>query len=212
VNPQVESSSEQNTFRAPGAELWAHAQVLDRWFADLEAARMGTGPISHTLSVLERISRESGIPIAIVGGIAASFHGLKRTTQDVDIVIDQNHVELFRQKAIGAGFVQEGPTRFSIEGGYPVDVLVSGTYPTADSLHLTPTPAELGVAAGLNYADLPAWISLKLLAGRPEDLGDVYRLLRPKKESERREIEEKLDSRACPRYRQVLEDLRKRLS
>lgn len=192
--------------------MWAHAQMLDQGFADLEAAVMGTGPISYTLSVLEKLALESQIPIAVVGGVAASFHGLKRTTQDVDIVLDRSQFALFCQKAIHAGFVQEGPSRFSIEGGYPVDVLISGTYPTPDSRYPTPTPAELGVAAGLDYADLPAWISLKLLAGRPEDLGDVYRLLRQRKDSDRREIEDKLDPRAQSKYRQVVDDLRRRLS
>ncbi len=173
---------------------------------------MGEGPISHTLSLLKRISLERGIPMAIVGGIAGSFYGLQRTTQDVDIVIEQSHLAAFREKAIEAGFVQEGPARFSVPGGYPVDVLVSGNYPTPDSLHPTPTPAELGVASGLDYAGLPAWISLKLLAGRPEDLGDVYRLLRRKKAPERQEIQEKLDPRARSKYQQVVDDLKRRFS
>ena len=181
VDPQDHANLEPGWLSAADARMRAHAQTLDRCFADLEAALMGQGPISHTLSVLRRISLECGIPMAIVGGIAGAFYGLRRTTQDIDIVIDKDHLPVFCEKAVEAGFAQEGPTQFSIAGGYPVDILVSGTYPTPDSLHPTPTPAELGVPSGLDYAELPAWISLKLLAGRPEDLGDVYRLLRQKK-------------------------------
>jgi hypothetical protein len=212
MSEPANAKSQDSWLGAADPRMWAHAQALDRGFADLEGALVGEGPISRTLSVLGRISLECGIPMAIVGGIASNFYGLKRTTQDVDIVIGKSHLALFCQKAVEAGFVQEGPSRFSIEGGYPVDILVSDTYPTPDSLHPTPTPAELGVATGLDYADLPAWISLKLLAGRPEDLGDVYRLLRAKKAPEREEIRGKLDARARRRYEQVLDDLKRRFS
>jgi len=173
---------------------------------------MGEGPISFTLNLLRKISAEAGIPMAIVGGLANNFHGLQRTTEDVDIVLDKAHLDLFCQRAAAAGFVREGPCRFAVSGGYPVDVLVSGTFPTPDSLHPTPTPAELGVPSGLDYADLAAWVSLKLLAGRPEDLGDIYRLLRRKTPSQRQEIHGRLDPRARCRYEQVLDDLKRRLS
>ncbi|MCR4415111.1 MAG: hypothetical protein NUV77_22045 [Thermoguttaceae bacterium] len=197
---------------AADAAIVAHARALDARFADLEATQVDEGPISHTLSLLKRLSIEHGIAMVVVGGIAGSLHGLRRATEDVDIVIDQAQLALFCEKAVEAGFLQEGPTRLALEGGYPVDILVSGTYPAPDSLHPVPTPGELGVAAGLEFADLPAWITLKLLAGRPEDVGDVYRLLRRKSTSEREELRGRVDARVRRRYERIVQDLGRRLS
>ena len=137
MNEPANVRSQHSWLGQTDPRMWQHAQALDQGFSDLEGALVGEGPISHTLGVLKGISADCGIPMAIVGGIASNFYGLKRTTQDVDIVIDKSHLALFCQKAVEAGFVQEGPSRFAIENGYPVDTLVSGTYPPPDSLHLS---------------------------------------------------------------------------
>lgn len=42
VDPQIAVKSEQNALGAAGAKMWTHAQMLDRGFADLEGAFMGT--------------------------------------------------------------------------------------------------------------------------------------------------------------------------
>ena len=210
----IEPENVSPAYPWPSADspMESHARTLDRCFAELEAALVEEGPVGRTFGALRQIALEHDIPMAIVGGIAGNYYGLRRTTQDVDIVVRKEQLPLFGERAVAAGFVQEGPSRFSLEGGYPVDVLPSGTFPTPDSLWPTPTPAELGVSAGLDYADLSAWIGLKLLAGRPEDLGDIYRLLRPKKEAQRQELAAHLDPRAKSRYEQILADLRRRLS
>jgi hypothetical protein len=47
----------------------------------------------RVLDVLKDVSREEGIPIAIIGGLAAIRYGFRRLTHDVDIVIARQHLD-----------------------------------------------------------------------------------------------------------------------
>ncbi len=47
----------------------------------------------QALYVLKTLSRKEGIPIAIVGGMAAIRYGYERLTNDLDLVIARQHLD-----------------------------------------------------------------------------------------------------------------------
>jgi len=64
-------------------------------------------PPSAVLSTLNRIwplAEASGIPVAIAGGIALSYWGNPRSTQDVDLVMYTDHLDLIHPVLVQAGF------------------------------------------------------------------------------------------------------------
>ena len=130
-----------------------------------------------------------GIPYAVVGGMAMFAHGFRRFTEDVDLLVTPESMEVIRERLDGLGFVRPAGTRtklrdtdtrvlieFLITGGYPGD---GKPKPVA-----FPDPATVAVEiGGIRYLGVPTLIELKLAsgmtaAGRLKDLADVQELIR----------------------------------
>ncbi len=172
------------------------AKRVDQFF-------MEKSPIHDTMQRLSTALREVQVPFAIAGAMAANAHGHKRTTGDVDVLLQPDGLAAFKKRWSGLGWVDlfEGSKGFrDTQNNVKVDVLLTGQFP-GDGLPKPvafPPPASVAEvkADGLPYVNLVTLLELKLASGmtavhRPRDLDDVIQLIRANRLP--REFAEKLD-------------------
>ncbi|MDX2021126.1 MAG: hypothetical protein SF187_12875 [Deltaproteobacteria bacterium] len=132
--------------------------------------------------------RQRHVDYAICGGIALAVHGVPRATQDIDILIPETFVPAVRESARACGFIFETePLEFTASGVTIIrftKVLPDGQPLMLDAL-LANGPLyriwegretlefEGGAVVVVSKQGL---ISLKLAAGRPQDIADVQKL------------------------------------
>ena len=132
--------------------------------------------------------KELGIPHAVVGGMAMFFHGFRRFTEDVDILVTRPGLEEIHRRLEGLGYVppfQGSKHLRDAELGVKIEFLVTGDYPGDGKPKPVafPDPARVAVELnGIPCLNLPALVELKLAsgmsgAGRLRDLGDVEQLI-----------------------------------
>ena len=119
----------------------------------------------------------TGIPWAVVGGVATRAYMPERATKDLDILVRlQDEVEV-QARLVGAGY--KIVSRLAVPGflvrapdGAEVDVIL-GSYPwLAEALkHVRHDPA------GYPVLDLPYLVITKLAASHLQDIGDLSRML-----------------------------------
>lgn len=136
----------------------------------------------RVLDVLNDLSHKEGIPIAIVGGMAAIKYGFQRLTHDVDMVIAQQHLDTIVRVAprYSIKIIWQDPKgwhKLEYEG-VRIEVVPEGAKPSKDAPKTIPGPGALGIAEGLGYASIEGWIETKLGSGRAFDRGDVVQVLK----------------------------------
>jgi Nucleotidyl transferase AbiEii toxin, Type IV TA system len=169
-----------------------YEQRLDR---DLDwALREGSMHFEEKSAVhraLRKIARrldELGIPYALAGGMAMFFHGYRRFTEDVDILVTPEGLKEIHERLEGLGYVppfQGSKQLRDTESGVRIEFLVSGAYPGDGKPKPVafPDPAEAGtIIEGVRCLQLPRLVELKLASGmtnpgRLKDLGDVQQLI-----------------------------------
>jgi hypothetical protein len=129
-----------------------------------------------------------GIPYALVGGMAMFLHGYRRFTEDVDILVTKEGLELIHEKLEGSGYLPpfEGSKHLrDTNNGVKIEFLVTGGFPGdgKEKAVSFPDPATVfTVIDGIKVINLPTLVQLKLasgtLPGRIKDLGDVQELIR----------------------------------
>lgn len=136
---------------------------------------------------LVRALDEAGIEYAICGALALAVHGVPRATKDIDLIARKEDAERIRAVAQKTGFVFEAlPMQFSGSG---IEVqrftkLVEGRPLMLDVLWLNPKlqpiwddRQRLPWAEGtLSVVSRDGLITLKLTAGRAQDLVDIQNL------------------------------------
>lgn len=144
--------------------------------------------VHKTLEKIARRLEELGIPYAVAGGMAMFFHGFRRFTEDVDILVTPEGLKRIHDELEGLGYVP--PFRGSkqlrdAETGVRVEFLVTGQYPGDGKPKPVafPDPAEVSIVIdGIHFLNLAKLIELKLASGttsgRRKDLGDVQELVR----------------------------------
>jgi hypothetical protein len=132
---------------------------------------------------------ELGIPYAVAGAMAMFFHGYRRFTDDVDLLVTpQGLAELHRQLE-GLGYLPpfKGSKQLrDTENGVKIEFLVTGEYPGDGNPKPVafPNPEQASIELqGIRFLQLPKLIELKLASGmtnpgRLSDLGDVQNLIR----------------------------------
>lgn len=138
------------------------------------------------LKVLVGALDAAGVDYALCGGVALAIHGAPRATQDIDLLVRPEAIELLRKTAHACGFTLESlPMDFSsgitvlrftkpIEGQpFMLDALVVG--PSTERVWQDRQTAEVD-GGTLRVVSREGLVSLKLAAGRPQDLVDVQRL------------------------------------
>lgn len=139
------------------------------------------------LSALVRSLDAEGIDYALCGGLALAVHGVPRATRDIDILARRADVDRIREVVKARGFIIEAlPMTFSSSGrtvvrftkfeageALMVDILIVDDPPDPAWETRTRLPYDNDTICVVSRQGL---ISLKLLAGRPQDLVDVQRL------------------------------------
>jgi hypothetical protein len=170
-----------------------YEQLLDR---DLGwALREGSMHFEEKSAVqltLRRVTRrlaELGIPYAVVGGMALFFHGYRRFTEDVDILVTPEGLKEVHDRLEGSGYVPPfaGSKHLrDADSGVRVEFLVAGDYPGDGKPKPVAFPDPAGSSIemdGICFLQLPKLIELKLASGmtnpgRLNDLADVQSLIR----------------------------------
>jgi hypothetical protein len=133
--------------------------------------------------------RDLGIPYAVVGGMALYAHGLRRFTEDVDILLTPSGLKATHENLEGLGYVApfSGSKQLrDTDAGVRIEFLVTGQFPGDGKPKPVAFPDPAAVAVQINgiaYLNLPTLVELKLASGmtnpgRLKDLADVQELIR----------------------------------
>jgi hypothetical protein len=135
----------------------------------------------------------AAVDYAICGGVALAIHGAPRATKDIDILAREADVPRLREVVRGCGFTLEAlPMTFSSSGvsiqrftkvwtdgrSLMLDVLLAEG--ALDSVWQTRSRIAFATSDeapnALSVVSREGLITLKLAAGRPQDIVDIQRL------------------------------------
>jgi len=145
--------------------------------------------VHKTLRKITKELDELGIPYALVGAMAMFFHGYRRFTDDVDILVTPTGLRELHEKLEGRGYLPPfaGSKHLrDTDTGVRIEFLTTGDYPGDGKPKpiAFPDPAQVSVVLdGVRCLQLPKVVELKLAsgmttAGRLSDLGDVEKMIR----------------------------------
>jgi hypothetical protein len=152
----------------------------------------GGGMLNEALKKIASDLDRQGIDYVAVGAIALNRHGYRRFTDDIDLLLTREGLDLFRENLIGLGYRPkfEGSTKQfrTTDNNIPVEIITSGDFP-GDGLPKSvvfPNPVDATVIIdGVKTITLEKLIELKLASGisaphRLKDLADVQELIKVK--------------------------------
>jgi hypothetical protein len=149
----------------------------------------GKSAVNLTLEKITRRLKELDIPYAVAGGMALFFHGVRRFTEDVDILVRREDLQQIHQKLEGLGYIPlfSGSKNLrDAESGVRVEFIITGDFPGDGKPKPVafPQPDHASIEKdGIRWLTLPALIELKLASGmtnpaRLKDLADVQEIIR----------------------------------
>jgi hypothetical protein len=138
-------------------------------------------------SVVQRLD-QLGIPYAVAGGMAMFFHGYRRFTEDVVILVTPEGLQEVHRQLEGLGYLppfQGSKHLRDTENGVRIEFLTTGDYPGDGKPKPVafPEPGEASeVLDGISCLRLPRLLELKLASGmtnpgRLKDLADVQQMI-----------------------------------
>ena len=156
--------------------------ALERTVAAVKGDDAHNSKLAGALAILKTLARKDGIPLAIVGGLAAIHHGYERYTKDIDIVVQSDNLDILARVAPNYGIKviwkdPDGWHKLQYEE-VRIDVVPEGRKPRKDAIVTIPGPEQLGVLKGAEYASLAGWIETKLGSYRLQDRADVVRVIK----------------------------------
>ncbi|MDQ2686477.1 MAG: nucleotidyltransferase family protein [Armatimonadota bacterium] len=149
----------------------------------------GKSAVQETLRRVTTRLGELGIDYAVVGGMALFAHGLRRFTEDVDILVTREGLRQVHQILEGSGyrppFLGSKNLR-DTETGVRIEFLITGDFPGDGRPKPVQFPEPQTVTTELDdikYLSLPVLLELKLASGmtnrdRLKDLVDAQELIR----------------------------------
>ncbi len=184
--------------------------TLDRMVAAVKGDEVQDSKFAKALTTLETLSRKEGIPLAIVGGLAAIHHGYERFTKDIDVVVQSGNLDLLARIAPHYGIKviwkdPEGWHKLQCEGVL-IDVVPEGRKARRDAPTAIPGPEQLGVREGTGYAAIAGWMETKLGSYRVQDQADIVQVIKVTNPATLRKIRKHL-SKAHPIYLQRFDEL-----
>jgi hypothetical protein len=155
---------------------------LERIVAAVKGHEAQESKFTKALATLTALSRKEGIPLAIVGGLAAIHHGCERFTKDIDVVVRSGNLDTFLRVAPHYEIKviwrdPDGWHKLQCEG-VPIDVVPEGRKPRRDAPADIPGPEQMGVREGVGYAAIAGWIETKLGSYRVQDRADVVQVIK----------------------------------
>ena len=166
-------------------ELLALSATLNRRSASISAVKSTMNEQNRftvAFKALDQMARAYDLPIAIVGGLGAIHYGYPATTEDIDVAIASDQLEILLNVAAQFGFriawrAESGWHTLTL-GEVEIKVVPEGRRARNDSPTTIPGPKQLGVLRGLDYANLEGWMELKISSGRRKDLTHVVEVLK----------------------------------
>lgn len=172
---------------------------------------------------LQRIARkldELGVPYAVAGGMALFFHGYRRFTEDVDILVSRDGLNAIHKQLEGRGYVPPFAGSKNLrdaDSGVRIEFLVAGDYPGDGKPKPVAFPDPAGVRVeidGIPCVQLPKLVELKLASGmtepgRMKDLADVQELIATLRLPE--DLADRLDPFVRDKYRELWAAVRHRV-
>jgi hypothetical protein len=161
----------------------AEAMVaLEGMVAAVKGDEAQESKFAKALATLQALSRKEGIPLAIVGGLAAIHHGYERFTKDIDVVVRSEDLDILARVArrYGIKVIWKDPAgwhKLQCEG-VPIDVVPEGRKPRNGAPAAIPGPKQLGVREGAGYAGIAGWVETKLSSHRVQDQADVVQVIK----------------------------------
>lgn len=145
--------------------------------------------VFKALHAIAQRLKELGTPYAIVGGMALFRHGLRRFTEDVDVLVTKESLKKIHQHLEGLGYLppfQNSKHLRDTAHGVRIEFLTTGDYPGDGRKKPVSFPDPEAVsfeAEGIRYVNLPTLVELKLASGmtapgRLKDLSDVLELIK----------------------------------
>jgi hypothetical protein len=144
------------------------------------------------LHTIARTLHEAGIQYAVCGGLAVTIHGATRTTKDIDLLVAASEVPRILELVRRHGYLFAAlPMTF--EGGTPRERHVQRVSKIEGTEHLIldlivadaslagllEGREEIALPEGpLAVVSRPTLLTMKRLAGRPQDLADLAALER----------------------------------
>lgn len=169
-------------------------------------------------SITQRL-KSLGIPYAVVGGMALFRHGLRRFTEDVDILVTREDLKTIHKELEGRGYLPPfakskhlRDTQLRVK----IEFLTTGDYPGDGKKKPVsfPDPRAVSVEAeGISYINLEKLVELKLASGmtnpgRLKDLSDVLELIKTLDLA--KDFGEQLDPFVRGKYEELWKEARKR--
>jgi hypothetical protein len=144
--------------------------------------------VHKALRAIIRRLEQLHIPYALAGGMAMFFHGYRRFTEDVDILVTPESLKEIHAQLEGRGYLPplEGSKHLrDTANGVRIEFLTTGDYPGDGKPKpiAFPDPGEASeVVDGISCLRLPQLIELKLASGmtnpgRLKDLADVQQMI-----------------------------------
>lgn len=192
-------------------DILASVAILNRGAESVRAVMSSEeNRFSRALADLQRLATAENIPIAIVGGLGAIRYGYPAATQDIDIAIAQHQLRQLLDTAPRYGFkiLGDAPSGWHTlgHGDVEINVVPEGGKAKDSAPTTIPSPTQLGVASGLDYASLPGWIELKLSSGRQKDRAHVVEVMKKSTEAALRESQQHIAS-VNGKYLQLFDEL-----
>ncbi|HYE63683.1 MAG TPA: nucleotidyl transferase AbiEii/AbiGii toxin family protein [Phycisphaerales bacterium] len=145
--------------------------------------------VQDTLHRITRRLSELNIPYAVSGAMALFHHGLRRFTEDIDLLVTRDALTSIHEQLSGLGYLPSTPGGKNLRDtrtGVRIDFIITGDFPGDGKpkpvAFPDPTPVSLE-SDGVRYLNLATLIELKLASGmtnpaRLRDLSDVLELIR----------------------------------
>lgn len=145
--------------------------------------------VQDTLRRIAKRLDELGIAYAVSGGMALFHHGLRRFTEDVDVLVTRDGLRTIHDSLVGLGYlpsVAGGKNLRDTQTGVRIDFLLTGDFPGDGKPKPVSFPDPMAASSehdGIRYLNLPTLIELKIASGmtspgRLRDLSDVLDLIR----------------------------------
>jgi hypothetical protein len=145
------------------------------------------GAVHETLQRFTKVLGELQIDYVVVGALAMFFHGFRRFTESIDVIVTSQGLVRIQDEFEPHGFRHFGSDNSfrDTRTGVKIRFLVSGIAKrvTGVSPWTIPTPVEFATEIdGIKVVFLSKLVELKLASGRVphrlKDLGDVQELVR----------------------------------
>jgi hypothetical protein len=173
-------------------EVIAYERQLARSFnfviREAEQLYQGQGRLKKTYDRLTKRLEALGVTYGLVGGYALIVYGVRRFTEDIDILVSGEGLDRLHKQLIGPGYVRVAPGSRNlrdVESGVKIEFIVAGEFPGDGRPKPVAFPAPEEVVErreGVKVINLKSLIELKLASGmtakgRLQDLADVQRLI-----------------------------------